>query len=69
MAYMTPASFSFGNLHLTDEEFWRQLRELDSLAEELPGFTGFSITAKSTTGKEVNVPFVRFRKAMPQQSH
>lgn len=66
---MNEMSFSFQNQKMTDEEFWEQLKDLDELQEEIPDFSGFSIRAKMSTGKEVNVPFVRFRKAIPQKSH
>lgn len=53
---------------MTDEEFWQQLKDLDELQEEIPDFSGFSIKAKMSTGKEVSVPFVRFSKAMPKKA-
>lgn len=58
------------NLHhpkMNDDEFWSQLRELDELQEEIPDFGGFAITAKTPTGKEISVPFIRFRKTIPQK--
>ncbi len=65
---MSEMSFSFQSPKMTDEEFWQQLRDLDELQEELPDFSGFSIKAKMSTGKEVTVPFVRFAKAMPRKA-
>jgi len=65
---MPPMSFSFQNPKMTDEEFWQQLKDLDELQEEIPDFSGFSIKAKMSTGKEVSVPFVRFSKAMPKKA-
>ncbi len=61
---MKDTLFSFQYLKMSDNEFWDQMQELDEIAGQLPDFGGFSIKAKLSSGKEVSVPFVRFRKTI-----
>lgn len=51
--------------HLTDEEFWDRLDEMDALSEDIDQrFGGLALTMY-TEHKEVNIPFVRFKKNLP----
>ena len=64
---MNDTLFTLHSMKMSDDEFWKQMEELDEISETLPDFGGFSIKATLATGKQVNVPFVRFRKTLPDQ--
>ncbi|MEP7166899.1 MAG: hypothetical protein ABI758_02895 [Candidatus Woesebacteria bacterium] len=55
-------------IQLTDDEFWDRIDQLDSLAEhnEL-NEGGFAITLNSGD-KQVNIPFIRFKKTVPSKA-
>jgi hypothetical protein len=61
---MNDSLFTFQRQKMSDDEFWQHLQEFDEVSESLPDFGGFSIKAKLSSGKDVNIPFVRFGKTI-----
>ncbi len=51
--------------HLSDEEFWDRLDEMDALSEDIDQHFGGLALTMYMEHKEVNIPFVRFKKNLP----
>jgi hypothetical protein len=61
--------FSLHTMKMNDDEFWAHMHHLEDLCESLPPeFGGFAIKIQMGSGKTMNVPFVRFRKPLPEKA-
>lgn len=54
--------------HLSDEEFWESLDQMDSLSEEIDAMSGGLALTVYMEHKEVNIPFIRFKKNLPTKA-
>ena len=58
--------FKYQASTMTDEEFWKHMELLDELSEQAHMMMGgFGIKFQVGSGKQVTVPFVRFRQNFP----
>ncbi len=52
---------------LSDDEFWQKVNQVDELSEEFEGTSsGFAISIASGD-KDLDIPFIRFKKTFPSK--
>lgn len=53
---------------LTDDEFWQRVNQLDELSEQFEDTSGGFAVSISTGEKDLDIPYIRFKKTFPNRS-